>query len=91
MRGLPACLASSLVSQAVLVPLLGGQLDAVGAEGVLEHLLKSGAGTAFHDAVDPARRDGLQAEFLRRLADRHPSAADYEVSHEFIACVATKS
>jgi MoaA/NifB/PqqE/SkfB family radical SAM enzyme/SAM-dependent methyltransferase len=56
------------------------------AEGVLEHLLKSGAGTAFHDAIDPARRGKLTEEFLEKLALRHPSGT-YEVVHEYIACV----
>ena len=60
------------------------------AEGVLEHLLKSGAGTAFHDAIDPARRDALTREFLEIFADRHRGPNGYEVSHEYVACIAAR-
>jgi MoaA/NifB/PqqE/SkfB family radical SAM enzyme/protein-L-isoaspartate O-methyltransferase len=60
-------------------------------EDVLEHLLKSGAGTAFYDAVDAERRQSLVNEFLRVLADRHGQRPDYEVSHEYVACIARKS
>ena len=61
------------------------------AHGVLEHLLKSGAGTAFYDAIDPVRRDALTGEFLQRLAARHGNRPPYEVTHEYVACVAQKS
>lgn len=60
------------------------------AEKVLEHLLKSGAGTAFYDAIDPARRDTLTARFLQRLTQRQRPGTDYEVCHEYVACVAGK-
>lgn len=59
-------------------------------EKVLEHLLKSGAGTAFYDAIDPDRRVSLTDEFLRLLADRQRPLADYRVSHEYVACIARK-
>ncbi len=58
------------------------------AEEVLEHLLKSGAGTAFYDAVDPARREALEARFLAMLAKRHSKDEYFPVVHEYIACVA---
>jgi len=61
------------------------------ARGVLEHLLKSGAGTAFHDAIDPDRRDALTDEFVDTLTARNPESAEFEAAHEFIACVATKA
>jgi MoaA/NifB/PqqE/SkfB family radical SAM enzyme/protein-L-isoaspartate O-methyltransferase len=58
---------------------------------VLEHLLKSGAGTAFYDALDPVRRPELTDEFLRLLAARQPAdRVAYEVCHEYIACIARK-
>ena len=60
------------------------------AEQVLEHLLKSGAGTAFHDAIDPARRPALTDRFLQRLASRHAPGTDIEVRHEYVACVASR-
>jgi len=63
----------------------------VTAEEVLEHLLKSGAGTAFYDAVDPGRRDALAGEFLRILSDRRGHSGDYDVVHEYVACVARKA
>ena len=61
------------------------------AEQVLEHLLKSGAGTAFYDAIDPARREALTARFLHRLTQRHEPGMDFEVRHEYVACVAGKA
>jgi SAM-dependent methyltransferase len=60
-------------------------------ERVLSHLLKSGAGTAFYDAVDPARHEELKKDFLALLAQRHRQKTSYRVSHEFVACVAKKS
>jgi MoaA/NifB/PqqE/SkfB family radical SAM enzyme/protein-L-isoaspartate O-methyltransferase len=59
-------------------------------EQVLEHLLKSGAGTALYEAIDPARRVALAARFLQRLAQERTSAGTFEVHHEYVACVATK-
>jgi MoaA/NifB/PqqE/SkfB family radical SAM enzyme/protein-L-isoaspartate O-methyltransferase len=60
------------------------------AEQVLEHLLKSGAGTAFHEAIDPARRPALTERFLQMLALRHPPGTDFEVTHDYVACVANR-
>lgn len=59
-------------------------------EQVLEHLLKSGAGTAFYDAIHPDRRDDLTRNFLKTLADRQATAETYEVIHDYIACIAAK-
>jgi SAM-dependent methyltransferase len=58
---------------------------------VLEHLLKSGAGTAYYDAVDPARRKGLEKEFVRMFAHRRKSESGYEVIHDYICCIATSA
>ena len=60
-------------------------------EQVLEHLLKSGAGTAFHDAIDPARRPVLTERFLRTLALRHAPGTEIEVRHDYVACVANRA
>ncbi len=57
---------------------------------VLEHLLKSGAGTAFDEAIDPARRQALHGRFVEALAQRHPGADHFEVVHDFVAAVATR-
>ncbi len=59
-------------------------------EEVLEHLLKSGAGTAYYDAVDPKRRDHLEGEFLGAIAHRKGLRSKYEVVHDYICCIATK-
>jgi MoaA/NifB/PqqE/SkfB family radical SAM enzyme/SAM-dependent methyltransferase len=61
-----------------------------GSRGVVEHLLKSGAGTAFHDAVDPARRGALMAEFERRLTQLHPTETTIDVVHDYIAVIAVR-
>ena len=60
------------------------------ADQALEHLLKSGAGTAFHDAIDPHYRNALTAEFLDLFAARHHGPHGFEVNHEYLACVARK-
>lgn len=60
------------------------------AQDVLDHLLKSGAGTAFYDALDPARRDALTEEFLSLLAARKQGRGPFEVVHDYVACVARK-
>ena len=59
-------------------------------EQVLEHLLKSGAGRAFQDAIDPARRSALTERFLRILAARQAPGSVFEVRHKYVACVATR-
>jgi MoaA/NifB/PqqE/SkfB family radical SAM enzyme/SAM-dependent methyltransferase len=55
----------------------------------LEHLLKSGAGTAFYDAVDPAKRDALAARFLERLSEECDGGV-CRVVHDYVSCVAIK-
>ena len=57
---------------------------------MLDHLLKSGAGTVFYDAVDPARRDGLTKQFLDRLRQLAPPGGPFDVVHEYVACIATR-
>jgi len=59
------------------------------AEQALEHLLKSGAGTAYYEAVVPERREELTREFVRRLQKR-TSGKSYDVVHDFLACVASR-
>jgi MoaA/NifB/PqqE/SkfB family radical SAM enzyme/protein-L-isoaspartate O-methyltransferase len=60
------------------------------AAEVLDHLLKSGAGTAFYEAIDPARRAGLTDEFLERLEAAHAGRTPIEVVHDYIFCIARK-
>jgi len=59
-------------------------------EQVLEHLLKSGAGTAFYDAVDPLRRKALEQRFLDTIRARHEATGQYNVIHDYITCVAKR-
>ncbi len=59
-------------------------------EEVLEHLLKSGAGTAFYEALDPNRRTGLEKEFLEILAGRHQADNRFDVIHDYLVCVARR-
>ncbi|MCC6488110.1 MAG: radical SAM protein [Candidatus Hydrogenedentes bacterium] len=61
------------------------------AEEVLEHLLKSGAGTAFYDAVDPHRRGALERRFLDTLKTRHEMRGPFNVVHDYIGCIARKA
>jgi protein-L-isoaspartate O-methyltransferase len=60
-------------------------------EGVMEHLLGSGAGTAFYDALDPLVRDKMEDRFKKTLSGRAGGKEDYDVVHEFVLCVARKS
>lgn len=56
-------------------------------EKVLEHLLKSGAGTAFYQAVIAEKRAELEKRFLEWLSrDRPP----YDVAHDYLMCIAEK-
>jgi hypothetical protein len=58
---------------------------------VLEHLLKSGAGTAFYEAVDAVQRPILERAFLERFAQRHPGASSFSVTHEYVSAIALVS
>ncbi|MHC4264898.1 MAG: methyltransferase domain-containing protein, partial [Planctomycetota bacterium] len=60
------------------------------AQKVLEHLLKSGAGTAYYDAVDPQRRKELERQFIEIIAQRINPGKTYEVIHDYICCIAEK-
>ena len=57
---------------------------------VLEHLLKSGAGTAFYEAVDPSRRKEQEEKFIRILTERKGDVPGYDVVHDYISCIARK-
>jgi SAM-dependent methyltransferase len=59
------------------------------AEQALEHLLKSGAGTAYYEAVVPDRREELSAKFVKRLEECR-SGRSYDVIHDYLACIATR-
>jgi MoaA/NifB/PqqE/SkfB family radical SAM enzyme/SAM-dependent methyltransferase len=61
-----------------------------GPAEVMEHLLKSGAGTAFYDAVDPAKRPALRQRFLERLAELS-EGEPCRVVHDYVACIARRS
>ncbi|MBI4679557.1 MAG: methyltransferase domain-containing protein [Elusimicrobia bacterium] len=56
-------------------------------QAVLDHLLKSGAGTAFYNAVKADRRAGAAERFLQLLEESNEGKPEYEVSHDFVACV----
>jgi hypothetical protein len=60
------------------------------ASQVLEHLLKSGAGTAFYQAIDPHRRPSLERRFLSLLTQRQTPGQPFEVVHDYLAAIAEK-
>ncbi|MDD5657118.1 MAG: radical SAM protein [Elusimicrobia bacterium] len=60
------------------------------ASQVLEHLLKSGAGTAYYRAVKPRRRPRARRRFLELLAAANAGRPGYEVVHDYVGCVAQK-
>ncbi|MCC7262591.1 MAG: radical SAM protein [Candidatus Latescibacteria bacterium] len=57
---------------------------------VLEHLLKSGAGTAFYQAIDPHQRQALERRFLSLLTQRQTPGQPFEVIHDYLAGIAGK-
>lgn len=59
-------------------------------QDVLGYLLKSGAGTAYFNAVDPERRDVLTDQFLAYLEEGKEAGEGYEVIHEYVSCVVGK-
>ncbi|MFC1649994.1 radical SAM protein [Candidatus Latescibacterota bacterium] len=59
-------------------------------ENVLEHLLKSGAGTVFYEAIDPLRRDEQEKLFVEILRERFGAKGEYKVVHDYISCIARK-
>jgi hypothetical protein len=61
------------------------------AQQVLEHLLKSGAGTAYYDAVDPERRMQLEQQFVETITRNTKAGKKYKVIHDYICCIAEKS
>jgi MoaA/NifB/PqqE/SkfB family radical SAM enzyme/SAM-dependent methyltransferase len=63
------------------------------AGGALEHLLKSGAGTVFYDAIDPVRRQEMERGFVEELESRHArrkAGAGFTVIHDYVACIARR-
>ncbi len=59
-------------------------------EEVLEHLLKSGAGTVYYDALEASKKKYFEEEFIKSLDDRHKAITRYEVVHDYISCIAQK-
>ncbi len=57
---------------------------------VLDHLLKSGAGTVFYDAIDRSARDELTREFLELLQERKGRRKTFQVRHDYVACIARR-
>lgn len=58
--------------------------------GVLEHLLRSGAGTAFYDAIDPARQSEMEERFKALLVEKNKPKRNFPVVHDYVLCVAAK-
>jgi protein-L-isoaspartate O-methyltransferase len=59
-------------------------------EEVLRHLLKSGAGTAFYEALEPERRGDLENDFLEMLSFRNRNQPNFNVIHDYLSCLAKK-
>lgn len=59
------------------------------AEAVMDHLLKSGAGTVFYEAIAPEKRERLRARFLDELRRLNNSEV-FEVRHDYLGCIATR-
>jgi len=56
----------------------------------LEHLMLSGAGTAYYDAVDPAKREELKKRFVQIAGSRRGADGRCHVVHEYLSCVARR-
>lgn len=59
-------------------------------QNVLDHLLKSGAGTAYFNAIDPEKRGILIDKFLAGLEEGKETGKGYEVTHEYLSYVVKK-
>ena len=59
-------------------------------DDVRDHLLKSGAGTVYYEALAPGKRKYFEAEFIKNLTERHKTFKKFEVVHDYISCVARK-
>lgn len=59
------------------------------AEAVMDHLLKSGAGTIFYEAIELGKREALRARFLEELRRINKSEA-FEVRHDYVGCIAVR-
>jgi MoaA/NifB/PqqE/SkfB family radical SAM enzyme/ubiquinone/menaquinone biosynthesis C-methylase UbiE len=59
------------------------------AQAVMDHLLKSGAGTVFYEAIEPGKREALRARFLEELCRLNKSEA-FEVRHDYVGCMAVR-
>ena len=57
------------------------------AQAALDHLMESGAGTAYYEAVRPELRDALSRRFVGELAGRYPDGP-IDIIHDYIGCVA---
>jgi len=60
------------------------------AEGALEHLLRSGAGTVFYDAIEQDARETLRRRFLELLTEQNRGRPTFDVVHDYLACIAVK-
>lgn len=58
------------------------------ADAALRHLLRSGAGTVFYEAVLPERRATLSRRFVERLQAANAGQPRFDVVHRWLACVA---
>ncbi|NQT92355.1 MAG: radical SAM protein [Lentisphaerae bacterium] len=59
------------------------------AQAALDHLMESGAGTAYYEAVRPELREELSRDFVRELALLHPGGP-IDVIHDYVGCIARK-
>jgi len=57
---------------------------------VMEHLLKSGAGTAYYNAVKMEYRAEAEKSFLALLQKSNAGRPDFTVVHDFIGCIASR-
>jgi MoaA/NifB/PqqE/SkfB family radical SAM enzyme/SAM-dependent methyltransferase len=58
------------------------------AEEVLEHLIKSGAGTLFYESIDSRAREEMRDSFLELLREENRGKSRFEVIHEYLECIA---
>jgi hypothetical protein len=58
------------------------------SQDVLDHLLKSGVGTAYFNAIDPEKRDLLIDKFLACLEKGKETGKGYEIPHDYLSCAA---
>ncbi|UCE24830.1 MAG: radical SAM protein [Candidatus Zixiibacteriota bacterium] len=57
---------------------------------VLDHVMKSGAGSTFYHSIQQSHRERLTAEFIRRIDERFGGSGDIPIIHRYVVGTAVR-